>query len=301
MPVTDDTGLPVNVALPSSLALRWPTLQAIQQIGGSGSISEIEAKVSEICRFTEQQQGVPHLHGTTSELSYRQAWARTYLKNELGALANLRGSGIWSVTDLGRALDEAAVNASRPRRRRPIPATNGHETTSTNLRDTSDDAIGQTENGLAGAWQDQLLRVLFGMAPDAFERLCQRLLREADFTSVTVTGRSGDGGIDGVGVMRLSLLSFPVLFQCKRFQGSVGAAIVRDFRGAMVGRADKGLLITTGTFTSEARREATRDGAPPIDLIDGMELCALLKRLDLGVQTRQVEQVTIDDRWFASI
>ena len=82
------------------------------------------------------------------------------------------------------------------------------------------------------------------MDPAGFERLAQRLLREADFISVNVTGRSGDGGIDGLGIYRLSLLRFPVFFQCKRYRGSIGSSAVRDFRGAMAGRGDKGLLIT---------------------------------------------------------
>jgi restriction system protein len=141
------------------------------------------------------------------------------------------------------------------------------------------------------------------MKPDGFERLTQRLLREAGFISATVTGRTGDGGIDGLGVYRMSLVSFPVFFQCKRYKGSVGSAAVRDFRGAMAGRGDKGLLITTGTFTSEAKAEATRDGAPPVDLIDGDRLCDLLKEYDLGVKTtvRQIEDITVDTEFFGDI
>src|SRR5207244_2458619 len=69
--------------------------------------------------------------------------------------------------------------------------------------------------------------------PPAFERLCQRLLREEGFIKVEVTGHSGDGGIDGIGILRVSMLAFPVFFQCKRYKGSVGAGAVRDFRGAM--------------------------------------------------------------------
>ena len=136
---------------------------------------------------------------------------------------------------------------------------------------------------------------------DAFERLAQRILRESGFVKVEVTGRSGDGGIDGVGVLRLALLSFQVYFQCKKYKGSVSAGAIRDFRGAMVGRTDKGLFITTGTFTAEAKKEATRDGAPAIDLIDGDLLCDLLKNLKLGVSTKMVEDVTIDPEWFGKI
>lgn len=138
------------------------------------------------------------------------------------------------------------------------------------------------------------------LSPGDFERLSQRLLREEGFINTQVTGRSGDGGIDGQGVYRLSLLSFQVFFQCKRYIGSVGAGAIRDFRGAMVGRGDKGLLITTGTFTSNAQAEATRDGAPPIDLIDGARLCELLKnhRLGVHVTTRTIEDVSIDEGFF---
>jgi restriction system protein len=147
-------------------------------------------------------------------------------------------------------------------------------------------------------WQDRLLECLLKMKPSAFERLCQRILRESGFIKVEVTGRSGDGGIDGIGVLRLNLLSFHVFFQCKRWKGSVGASVIRDFRGAMVGRADKGLVMTTGTFSTDARREATRDGAPAIDLVDGETLCELLKGLKIGVSIRKVEHVLVEQNVF---
>jgi restriction endonuclease Mrr len=147
-------------------------------------------------------------------------------------------------------------------------------------------------------WQDQLLDCLLKMKPAAFERLCQRVLKDSGFIKVEITGRSGDGGIDGIGVLRLNLLSFHVLFQCKRWKGSVGASAIRDFRGAMVGRTDKGLVITTGTFTTDARKEATRDGAPAIDLVDGETLCELLKSLKIGVATRMVEHVLVEQDAF---
>jgi restriction system protein len=153
-------------------------------------------------------------------------------------------------------------------------------------------------------WEDKLLAVIKAMQPDAFERLCQRLLRESGFIQVEVTGKTNDGGIDGKGVVRIGgLLSFHVIFQCKRYQGSVSSPTVRDFRGAMVGRADKGLLITTGTFTKDARTEAQRDGAPPIDLIDGEALVEKLKELRIGVQIKErvVEEVFIDESYFKNV
>ena len=142
------------------------------------------------------------------------------------------------------------------------------------------------------------MKVLQQIPPDSFERLCQRILRESGFIKVEVTGRKGDGGIDGIGVLKIALLSFQVFFQCKRYTGSVGPSEIRDFRGAMVGRTDKGLFLTTGTFTSSAKQEATRDGAPVLDLIDGEQLCQILKDLNLGVETKMIEVVEIDQNWF---
>jgi restriction system protein len=164
-------------------------------------------------------------------------------------------------------------------------------------------AIGGQEIDDEPDWRDQLLDVLMSVQADAFERLSQRLLREAGFISATVTGRTGDGGIDGLGIYRMSLVSFPVFVQCKRYRGSVGPGAVRDFRGAMAGRGDKGLLITTGTFTAEAKAEATRDGAPPVDLVDSRRLCDLLKEYELGVRTegRVVEDVTVENDFFADL
>lgn len=147
-------------------------------------------------------------------------------------------------------------------------------------------------------WQDRLLECLLKMKPPAFERLCQKILQDSGFVKVDVTGRSGDGGIDGIGVLRLNLLSFHVFFQCKRWKGSVGASVIRDFRGAMVGRADKGLVMTTGTFSTDARKEATRDGAPAIDLVDGETLCELLKGLKIGVSIQKVERVLVEQHVF---
>jgi restriction system protein len=150
-------------------------------------------------------------------------------------------------------------------------------------------------------WKSVLLAVLGKMPPDGFERLAQRLLREAGFTKVEVRGKSGDGGIDGIGVLRVNLVSFQVYFQCKRWKGSVGSKEIHDFRGALQGRADKGLFITTSHFTSQSSDEATRDGAIAIDLIDGDRLCALLKENCLGVATEMIEQVRIQPDWFKGI
>ncbi len=141
-------------------------------------------------------------------------------------------------------------------------------------------------------YREELAQTLQSLPAAGFERFCQRLLRESGFQEVTITGRSGDGGLDGIGILQVNaLVSFKVLFQCKKYAGSVTPSHVRDFRGAMTGRADKGIIITTGSFTSEARKEAVRDGAPPIELVDGEKLAGMLEQLELGLRPRQTFEV----------
>jgi restriction system protein len=291
--------------VPPYTELLWPALQVVAELGGSGSIGEILETVIKREGFSDAQQAVLHNAGPQTEISYRLAWARTYLKG-MGLLTN-SSRGVWALTDEGTALltDPSSTDDQRKEHIQELRArylTDLRE--ASKARPTQED--GEPDGGQPSAeldWKEQLLEQLMGMTPDAFERLAQRLLREADFDSVNVTGQSGDGGIDGLGVYRLGLVSFPVFFQCKRYRGSVSPSAVRDFRGAMAGRGDKGLLITTGTFTADAKKEATRDGAPPIDLIDGDRLCELLKRYDLGVRTttRTVEDVAVDPAFFSEI
>ena len=281
---------PFSDRVPTFDELNWPALLAVRALGGSGSISEHLSELIKLQSVAEQVAVIPHGDTGRTELEYRLAWARTTLKRA-GYLEN-SSRGVWSLTDSGEAASEtqvraaiADVRASDVQKRQP----------------SSDDRASRDVVPEPTDWRDVLLQVLRSMQPDAFERLCQRLLRESGFVKVEVTGRSGDGGIDGTGILQLSLMSFHVLFQCKRYQGSVGAPAVRDFRGAMMGRTDKGLIITTGSFSSDARREATRDGAPPIDLIDGIALCEHLKRLSLGVTTQLVEDVQVRSEWFAQL
>jgi len=291
--------------VPAYHELLLPALQAVAELGGSASIGEITETVIKREGFTDRQQAVLHNDGPETEIGYRLAWARTYLKG-MGLLTN-SSRGVWALTDDGTALlaDPSVTGQQRTERIRELRArylTDLRTARKARLPE-GDGEPDDAELPEERSWKEQLLGQLMRMAPDAFERLTRRLLREADFDSVNVTGKSGDGGIDGLGVYRLGLVSFPVFFQCKRYQGSVRPSAVRDFRGAMAGRGDKGLLITTGTFTADAKKEATRDGAPPIDLIDGDRLCDLLKKYDLGVTTatRTVEDVSIDAAFFADI
>lgn len=285
--------------MPSFDKLLNPTLRALRRLGGSASITELLERIVEDLRLPQEVVEQPHPgRGNRIELEYRLAWARTYLKN-YGLITN-SARGVWVLTP--RGLEQQTVDPQdvvRFVRERSVRERRGQaEPTEIANSQVEPEAV---EDETA-SWRETLMSTLLEMPPDAFERLCQRLLRESGFIQVEVTGRSGDGGIDGHGVVRLAgLLSFPVIFQCKRYRNTVSAGTIRDFRGAMVGRADKGLIITTGSFSRDASLEATRDGAPPIDLIDGEQLMDKLKDLKLGVATKQVEIVEVNTEWFAAI
>lgn len=286
-----------------------PVLQALDTLGGSASIEEINDRVAAVMSLPEDVRSVLHGDGPTTKFDYRCAWARSWLKN--AGLTDNSERGVWTLTAEGRLMLDARPDelvrivrkANSDIRKANADLRKAHS--AARAQADAGEPADEMESGLSASavqrhWREHLLDVLLALHPAAFERLCQRLLRESGFIKVEVSGRSGDGGIDGTGVLRVNLLSFHVLFQCKRWQGSVGAGVVRDFRGAMVGRADKGLIITTGSFTADARREAVRDGAPAIDLIDGEALCDLLKDQKIGVRVRMVEEVTVDEAAFAA-
>jgi len=286
----------MTVDLPQYPDFDWPMVVALRELGGSATIEELNAQVINDQGFTEDQQAVIHKDGPMTELEYRLKWRRTWLKGM--GLATSSERGVLTLTPEGRTVTEDEIKPLRAEymsRMRETSSKNKASSKNIEADDAAADEIGNETD-----WQEQLLDEVMRLDPSAFERLTQRLLREEGFINTRVTGCAGDGGIDGQGVYRLSLLSFQVFFQCKRYRGSVGSSAVRDFRGAMSGRGDKGLLITTGSFTSGAKDEANRDGAPPIDLIDGVGLCDLLKEHRLGVDVRErtVKDVSVNREFF---
>ncbi len=271
--------------------------QAMKELGGSGTIREIDDKTVEILKLPIEVQEIMHGNSSKSEVEYRLAWTRTYMK-KVGILEN-SSRGVWSLTTMGRELEKINPEevVQKVREMTFLKTSDAHHI---NIEDENLENDGVDTPEEIQSWREKLKNILLKLKPDAFERLTQRLLRESGFTQVKVTGKTGDGGIDGTGIVKLNgIISFHMLFQCKRYTGTVSAGEIRDFRGAMQGRADKGLFITTGKFSTPAIEEANRSGTTPIDLVDGDELVDKLRELQLGVAP--VNDYMIDEAWFLSI
>ena len=292
---------------------KWvnPVLRALSELGGSARPREVVERVA-------KNENVPddvldQLNPAGGQRFPNQVhWARFYLADS--GYIDRSKHGVWKLTDTGAALpplDEKAIDqlikavqerianskVSGPPVAPDVPSIKVIESSPTQIGSDDEHNEVLAPDQEDGDYRVRLMHILRSLAPSGFERLCQRLLREAGFEQVTVTGKSNDGGIDGHGILVLNpFVSFRVLFQCKRYVGSVVPGQVPDFRGAMQGRADKGLILTTGTFTVEARREAGRDGAPPIELVDGEKLIGLFEQLELGL--RPVTSYEINESFF---
>lgn len=262
-----------------------PVVAAIRELGGSGRPDEVRAVIARRLKMSEAEQSAALPSGVQTRFENQVHWARFYLAK--AGYIDSSQRGVWSLTEKGRQLGDV-----------------GEADVALIIREVNAQAKGsvvadiEAAPGPAGAepvvgnYRQELAHTLQNLPAAGFERFCQRLLRESGFQEVTITGRSGDGGIDGIGILQVNpLVSFKVLFQCKKYAGSVSPSQVRDFRGAMTGRADKGIIITTGSFTSEARKEAVRDGAPPIELVDGEKLAGMLEELQLGLKPKQTYEI----------
>lgn len=275
--------------------VQWfgPLLDALRALGGSGTPDEVVDQIAATLKIPDKQLNETLPSG---ELRFRNqvAWARFYLVRE-GLLDSSR-RGVWSLTERGR-LSFLSYKDARAMFLKWVKLFAEERKKRKGETELAENQVADAIGAPSDDYRENILNVLRSLPPDGFERLSQRLLRESGFTQVTVSGRSGDGGIDGYGILQLNpLVSFRVLFQCKKYSGTVSPSNVRDFRGAMTGRADKGIIITTGTFTAEARREASRDGAPPIELIDGEKLIDMLQKLELGLKPITVYE--IEEKFF---
>ena len=277
---------------PGAETLKRIVLEKLRDMEMPVSKSQVGTAVADQLGLTAEQRSVLAPDGRLSLVDWEVGWALSEFK-VTGFLSQPR-TGLWTLTDDGRSSpleDHRRRYRERSRERR-----RQRQTAAATL-----DGRVEAEDETEADWQQELLDLMKAMAPAAFEHLAAELLRTAGFDDVTVTGRSGDGGIDGIGTYRpAGLVSFRTAFQCKRYAGSVGPGAVRDFRGSFVGQADRGIFITTGMFTPTAIEEAVRPGAPPVDLVDGDALCDLLKqhRIGVHVQERTIEDVTVRTDYF---
>lgn len=279
---------------PKFVRLFGPVIDALKELGGSGKPAEVRDVVAKNLSLSDEVQSEVLASGAP-RFDNQVAWARFYLAK--AGFIDASERGVWSLTDQGLACD----GMSHAEALEIFRATHSQFSQSSE-NDENGEAEEESEapegDGYGTGYRTKLTRLLYEMPPAGFERFCQRLLRESGFEQVNVTGKSGDGGIDGIGVLQVNpLVSFKVLFQSKRYTtGAVTPSQVRDFRGSMMGRADKGIIITTGKFTAEARKEAVRDGVPPIELVDGDKLIDMLIHLKLGVEP--VMTYEVDEKFF---
>jgi len=296
---------PKKILSPTYTELIIPTYEALIQLGGSGTNNEICERVIKNLQLSDEVVDEPHLGSTNqSELQYQLAWARTYLKN-YGVIEN-SGRSVWAITTAYtsgvqlNAKEIVAFTANKNAERR-MAGKNINDSVKEKQpedMDISNDDIEFPEE--IKPWRQRLSEVLLNMDPYGFERLSQRVLRECGFTQVEVTKKSGDGGIDGTGKLKINgIFSFNVAFQCKRYKGLVSAGDIRDFRGSLTTDIEKGVFITTGTFSKAAKEEASNPGKQQIDLIDGEEFINKLAEYRIGV--KEVKTYEIDEEFFEKI
>jgi len=273
-----------------------PVIKALKELGGSGRPSEVRDVIARQLNISEQDR-TELLEGGAPRFDNQVAWARFYLV-KAGFVDSSR-RGVWSLSDKGRAIEslsfDEAISIFRQIRSEFQSERDSEEVVS-QQEAAVEETIAPNDTAVSddSSYRKKLLEVLLALPPLGFERLCQRLLRESGFEQVIVMGRSGDGGIDGQGILQVNpFVSFKVLFQCKRYTGAVSVSQVRDFRGAMMGRADKGIILTTGTFTSDAQKEAVRDGVPPIELVHGDKLLDMFENLELGLTPRTTYDIDL--------
>ena len=269
-----------NPALPAHVQFFLPILHALRALGGSASLPELKKALIDMLAISEEELGAK-LRAGASRLDNQIAWSRIYLVRE--GLLDVSHANVWALTKEGLMRDVTEDEVLQIFKR--IHGSFGSK--KTHLAPIPSPPIDSPEDD--ASHRSQLLEVLQSLPPSGFERLCQRLLRASGFTKVVVRGRSGDGGLDGEGILEINpLVSLKVIFQAKRYKDAVSSPQIRDFRGAMQGRAEKGIFITTGRFTQEAEKEAMREGAAPIELVDGEKLVVLFEQRQLGLTPRVI-------------
>lgn len=269
--------------------VKWfgPLLDALRDLGYSGKPKEVSDTIAKRLdipdRILDQtlKSGANRFHNQV-------AWARQYLTWE--GLLESSTRGTWKLTEKGKDT-HLSDKDSREIFLKWVKI-NQELRKEKNEKEIIQEQEEENPTEIEIPAEKNLLEVLQALSPKGFENICRELLREHNFQNVKVTGQSHDGGIDGFGVLEINpFVSFKVIFQCKRYVGTVSRSQVGDFRNAMLGRAEKGMILTTGTFSKDAQNEANRDGAPPIELIDGQKLVEMFEMVQLGVKPKTIFEI----------
>lgn len=297
-----------EIEIPSVKDFYDPVLRALHDLGGEGSNEAIDTAIIESFKLSPEQ--VAKTYGSPNSRNKpicadRIGWASSHLK--IAGLIEQPRRKVWQLTAQGRVTQTVAksvvrqaMNESKIKRAKEqaaivqeLPPQQSH------LSAVSLEDLLATYT----SWRDQLLEQLHEMTVSQLERFFLRIFKSEGIDTVDVLGTIGSAEIEGT-MTSEGFLTFRVAFQFMRGNRQVSAREVEDFRRrARVSGSDKGLLITTGTFTQEATRESERRSPPKIELIDGKQLIDKLKELGLGVSTKRVvvEQVDIDLDWFRGI
>jgi len=273
---------------PQFLKYVIPILEILKANGGAGNSNSVIDKVVDDLGITEEDLAETTSNGQ-SRIRNQIQWARFYLFK--GGLIDNSQRGIWRLTKEG--LDSKYTETDVYKMFKAVQEKDGKpKNTKENIQPKVEFEDTATEDEEHSA---ELLNIIKNLSPSGFEKLCKRLLTEIGIHDIIITGGAGDQGIDGLGLVKLNdVVSLNIVFQCKRYKDSVVPHHVRDFRGAMQGRGEKGLIITTGRFTKEAKNEANRDGVTPIELIDGERLVELFEKYELGLKPVTIYEIDND-------
>lgn len=275
------------MSVPGPNKLLAPLLEAVGD-GKEHRLLDVASGIADKLGLTEadRQELIPGR--PISRLKHRLGWAKTMLKNF--ELVEYPSSGVLRITDQGKT-----VLSHHPKKINktvliqilgagPVDDIDTEE----DGDDTPEEQIQEAYSRLQNALATEILDKLKKCHPSFFERLVVKLLRAmgvgwGDDAGQT-TGKAGDEGIDGV-IDQDKLGLDVVCIQAKRWEGTVGRPIVQGFAGSLGGRhATKGVLITTGTISKEAR-----DWVPAypirIVLIDGKKLAGYMIEHGIGVKT----------------
>lgn len=266
--------------MPKQAEIYIPLLRCLDEMGGKGRPSEIYQRIRKFFPDLNDSDLAEVLSSGGNKWTNRVQWARNRLIVR-GEMSNPE-RGVWAITEKGQARltkyrgsDQGVAEADEselvPMRLIPLP----------NLEEVAEE--------YEEAFKQKALQKLQDLTPQQFERFAGGLLAAYGFSNVKVTGKSGDGGIDGHGKLKVGLAMMNVAFQCKRWQGQVGRPDVDKFRGAIQGEFEQGIFFTPSDFSQPAREASIKKGAVPVVLINGDAIVQLMIDKGLGVKRRPVE------------